>query len=92
MNGDFEKECRDSFNKVGIYGGIILGRLVGYCETEEDCYFIIKEWTSYEGPETHRCSMVGGFDPLPREGFEYTYRNWDRMVPEAEEFILEVPL
>jgi hypothetical protein len=85
MNKDFEKECRNNFNKVGIYGGTIMGRLVGYCETDEDCYYILRE----EDRSLHRSSMVGGFNPLPIKGFEYTYRIWDFIVPEEKEFILE---
>ena len=86
----FEKECRDNFNKVGIYGATMMGRLIGYCETDEDCYYVLQTWPKMGGPEKVMYSMVGGFDALPREGFEYTYRNWDSMVPPVEEFLLEV--
>lgn len=82
-----EAECRRWFNRVGLFGGTVPCRIVGFCDGAEDYYYIAHEWPRLNGPRKSYQSMVGGFDPVDGE---YTNRAWDGMVPPVPKFIVEV--
>ena len=57
---DCISEARAMFNHIGIYGGCILARLIGFSDDGDDFYWHIMEMG---GKESH-ASMVGGFESL----------------------------
>jgi len=80
---EFHEECLEKFNKIGIFGGMFLGRLVGYLVDDQDNYYIIRK----EDGELSYCSMVGRFTPLEIKDFGYENRVWDFSIPSEESFI-----
>lgn len=98
---DLEVEARKYFNAVVLTASGELGRLIGYGEDDDDCYFIVQHMRPHVTPVWNTC--VGGFIPLERlKGQGYVRstsgEDWDDYyrlnqllrlngAPEAEEFL-----
>jgi hypothetical protein len=81
------KECKKSFNHLGIYGGFTLCRLIGFGEDNMDFYYHLVD--AYG--EDSFCSMVGGFysiKGMSKKGYVYTNVNFSYSSPEAVEFTI----
>jgi len=81
------EECKKNFNHIGIYGGTILCRLIGFGEDDENSYYYTMD---VDGKKVFN-SMVGGFFSIKNigeEGYTYTNANISYRCPEAKEFTI----
>ena len=72
MNKKYCRECKKNFNKLGSYAGMEISRMIGYCEDEEDCWYILKYPHNFLDdckPQIHYSSMVGGWRPLKKDKY-----------------------
>lgn len=88
MNVGYMEECKSMFNKIGVFGGSYLARLIGYGEDDRDCYYICKD----ESGRTQYYTMVGNFEPMDITHMPYTYTMWHNLCPEEKEFIIDLEL
>jgi hypothetical protein len=85
-----ERICRNMFNLIGVAPDDRLHRLVGFGESPDDYYYILKDSKG----KSLWCSMVGGFTPLVKRIPNRDYHNIEmgftlNGCPPEESFILQ---
>lgn len=90
----YEKECREHFNEIGLFGDTDICRLVGFSDDGDDFYWIVMRPDFRGEYKKIYCSMVGPWISLkniyPRyENLEHQFTHvWQ--CPPQKDFLLDV--